>query len=394
MSTNLKHSVNAHRAMLKDMLGTELERFTGAILPVLDIREKLDEKLGEIFKRLEYCKYIYALDKNAVQLSSTINRYGADQQAVNRDRSQRPYILPVLINPSAEFHLSEAYISRNKKRPTITAIQGIFDTNGERAGFLGVDFDLRDLPHSEVLYEEPSQWRQIKGDPAIRSGLFQQQRVDSPMDRQIGHVMSVHEALMTDQGVYHVLIHFSSSRSTIWHIDDPFVYRLLTMDELSDTSIFHAYPGRKYFERNTVPASAIASVLQLFKALRFSDETIYLRSGGLNLINGKVELNFSCDGTHYLNYKEFLDQGLEFWFGPDTCPQAIQTDETSELNHARLERLVVELAAEGCIQVNRLLYELEQSKIPQKLIDFSNAEREFIYSELKSVMDVYEDVAR
>ena len=393
MSTNLKHSVNAHRAMLKDMLGTELVRFTDTVLPVLDERDRLDGQLSEIFQQLDYCKYIYALDKNAVQLSSTINRYGADEHAVNRDRSQRPYILPALINPSTEFHLSEAYISRNKKRPTITAIQSIYDSSGERRGFLGVDFDLRDLPHSEVLYEEPSQWRQIKGDPAIRSGLFQQQRVDSLLDQQIDHVMSVHEALMIDQGVHHVLIHFSSSRSTIWHIDDPFVYRLLTMDELSDTSIFHAYPGRSYFERNVVPSSAIAPILNLFKALRFSDETIYLRSGGLNLINGKVELNFSCDGTHYLNYKEFLEQGLEFWFGPDTCPQTTQTDEAGELNHARLERLIVELAAEGCSRINKLLNELEQNTIPENLANYSDAEREFIYTELKSVMEVYEDVA-
>ncbi|QLQ30473.1 MAG: hypothetical protein HZT40_01295 [Candidatus Thiothrix singaporensis] len=77
------------------------------------------------------------------------------------------------------FSLSEAYISRNKKRPSLTAIQTICDGHGQRIGFLGVDYDLRELPHSEVIYEEPSQWRQIKGDPAIRGGLFLQERVES-----------------------------------------------------------------------------------------------------------------------------------------------------------------------------------------------------------------------
>lgn len=393
MSNNLKHSISAHRAMLKEMLGTELMRFSSSILPVMYERDRLDLQLREIFDQLDYCKYIYALDENALQLSATINRYGADEQAVHRDRSQRPYILPALNDSASEFHLSEAYISRNKKRPTITAIQSVYDESGERAGFLGVDFDLRDLPHSEVLYEEPSQWRQIKGDPAIRSGLFQQQRVDSPLDQQIDHVLSVHEALMIDRGIHQVLIHFSSSRSTIWHIDDPFVYRLLTMEELSDTNIFHAYPVRSYFERNIVPASSIAPILSLFKALRFSDENIYLRSGGLNLINGKVELNFSCDGTHYLNYEEFLDQGLEFWFGPDTCPQTAGNNEANELKQAGLERLVEELASDGCARVSSLLQELEQNRTPDELTGFSSSERDFIYTELKSVMDVYGDKA-
>jgi len=46
-----------------------------------------------------------------------------------------------------------------------------------------------------------------------------------------------------------------------------------------------------------------------------SNETVYLRSLSLNLCNGMVALNFSCDGTHYLRFDEFLKRGLDFWFG-------------------------------------------------------------------------------
>ncbi|MCK7471133.1 MAG: hypothetical protein MZU95_10405 [Desulfomicrobium escambiense] len=35
-------------------------------------------------------------------------------------------------------------------------------------------------------------------------------------------------------------------------------------------------------------------VLVQFKALRFADETIYLRSGSINVMNGMVGLTFSC----------------------------------------------------------------------------------------------------
>ncbi len=387
MSNTLKHTINAQRARLKDMLGNILSQDAKELPPLLNDPDALDEHLAELFTKLELCKYLYVLDEKAVQISSTVNRFGPDEEARGRDRSDRPYMAQMK-DAKCYFSLSEAYISRNKKRPSLTAIQTICDGNGKRIGFLGVDYDLRELPHSEVIYEEPSQWRQIKGDPAIRGGLFLQERVESMMDRHIDTVLSVHEALMLDQGVHHVQIHFSSSRSTIWHVDDPYVYRILTMDELINPNICLAYPRRAYFERCIVPPSEVGKILKQFKALRFADETIYLRSGSLNLVNGKVGLNFSCDGTHYLNYDEFLAQGLEFWFGGEHFPQAIVPAEA--LDYAKLDDKIEELAARGCLQVNKLLYALEKDEIPECLQDYSKGERDYVYHELKSVMDVYE----
>ena len=394
MSDNLRRSIAAQRAVLHDLLAAELARHASEILPLLGNRQELDARLREIFRQIDYCKYVYVLDSAAVQLSSTVNRYGADAEAFNRDRSQRPYMRAAMQDPSLKFDLSEAYISRNKKRPSLTAIQAIVDADGRRVGFLGVDFDLRELPHTEVLYEEPSQWRQIKGDPAIRSGLFHQQRSNSLMDENIDHVLSLHQALMIDHGVFHALIHFSSSRSTIWHIDDPYVYHLLSMEELADTSICLAYPQRPYFERNIVPESAIAPIFRQFKALRFADETIYLRAGSLNLVNGTVSLNFSCDGSHYLNYREFLERGLDFWIGEDTFPTAVRAASPGEPDRQKLEARVEELAGEGCIAVNRLLYALERDEVPEQLAALSPLEREFVYDELRSVMDIYDSNSR
>jgi hypothetical protein len=56
-------------------------------------------------------------------------------------------------------------------------------------------------------------------------------------------------------------------------------------------------------------------VFNMFRTLRFADETVYLRAGSLNIINGMVGLNFSCDGSHYMRYDEFLEKNAEFWFG-------------------------------------------------------------------------------
>jgi hypothetical protein len=49
--------------------------------------------------------------------------------------------------------------------------------------------------------------------------------------------------------------------------------------------------------------------------LRFADETIYLRSASINIMNGMLGLTFSCDGSHYMPISEFLDRNLSFWLG-------------------------------------------------------------------------------
>jgi hypothetical protein len=387
MSDTLQNSINAHRQRLASLLSHALGQYAGEIIPLIGDADALDTHLRDIFRSIDHCKYVYVLGADGVQISSTINRFGPDDEARGRDRTERPY-MQHMQDDSIDFNLSEAYISRNKKRPSVTAVQTIRDPDGKRLGFLGVDYDLRELPHSDVIYEEPSQWRQIKGDPAIRSGLFYQQRVESLMDQHMDNVLSVHEALMLDQGVYHFQIHFSSSRSTIWHMDDPYVYRILTMDELSDPNICLAYPRRPYFERAIVPPADVGKILRQFKALRFADETIYLRSASLNIVNGKIGLNFSCDGSHYLNHDEFLAQGLEFWFGSGSFPQAVVP--ADPLDHAKLDEMIERIACRGCVQVNKLLYAVENGEVPECLQSLSETEREHVYQELKAIMDVYE----
>ncbi|HEY9149394.1 MAG TPA: hypothetical protein VIQ75_01225, partial [Gammaproteobacteria bacterium] len=55
-----------------------------------------------------------------------------------------------------------------------------------------------------------------------------------------------------------------------------------------------------------------------FKALRLADDTIYLRSASLNIMNGMLGLTFSCDGSHYMPVQDFLARDLDFWFGEGT----------------------------------------------------------------------------
>lgn len=386
-------SVKRQRELLNELLGGALTRLVRNILPHMLDKISLESYLLDSCKDLPYCKYLFVLDQQGKQITANLFKHGKDESQFGRDRSKRPYMRNVF---EQDFTLSDAYISGNKKRPSLTAIQVIRDENNERIGFLGVDYDLRELPREDKMYEEPRQWRQIKGDPAIRGGLFLQQRVESQMDTKLEDVMTILEELMLEHGVYHCQIHYSSSRVTIWHIDDPYTYRILTMDELSDTEICLAYPKRPYFDRNIVPKDDICNVFKQFSALRFADETIYLRSGSLNLVNGFVGLNFSCDGTHYLIFDDFLNRGLDFWFGvsiegtDSNTPSSTDSNKT-DLDMKRLDNLLEDIAQLGCLEVNQIIQQLDSGAIPASLKDLKLKDQQYIHNELKSVMTVYED---
>lgn len=315
MNGFLEESIRRQREMIKGMLRGTLAGVAERLLPVLGDRAAMESQLQDELAQLEYCKHLYVLDEHATQLCSNLSREGMQADQFGRNRRSRPYMQGV---DAEDFVLSDAYISKNARRPSLTAIQVIRDTDRQRRGYLGVDYDLRELPHTEGVYQEPDDWRQIKGDPAIRGGLFSQHRVDSLLDNRIDDVNALLTELFIEQGVFHGKLHYSSNRATLWLVDDPYRYRLLGIDELLDPDICLAYPRRDYTALASVPKTAIKEVFERLKTLRFADENIYLRSGSLNICNGLVGLNFSCDGSHYMQYHEFLDKDQAFWFGSIT----------------------------------------------------------------------------
>jgi hypothetical protein len=294
------------------MLVDPLRRIAGEAAHVWDDKRQLDLTLMAGLATLPYVKYLYALDPDGLQVSDNASREGLIPEDFGRDRSGRPYMAGLA--PGREMVLSEAYISLRAKRPSLTAIQRVV-RHDALLGYLGADVDLRDLPLTRKLYQEPARWHQMKGDPAIRGQLFRQRRIESQLDRHIDEVAPVIEELMTESGVFHGKIHFSSSRATIWLIDDPFRYRILGFDEIVDPDICLAYPHRPYPEDAVIPPGRIGPILDTFRHLRFADETIYLRAGSLNIFNGIVSLNFSCDGSHYIPYDQFLARDSTFWEG-------------------------------------------------------------------------------
>jgi hypothetical protein len=307
----LQQSIAQQRTDLLQVMQEPLHQLAARCHQVWNERDKLDQVLAEGLKTLPFGRTLYALDTNGIQVSSNVGADGLMPTSFGRDRSKRPYFNEVL--PITGSLLSQAYISLLGRRPSLTAVQVVRDRSGTVLGFIGTDFDLRDLPLTHKLYDEPAVWRQLKGDPSIRDTVFHQHRVESMMDQHIDIVLGVIEELMVYHGVYHVMLHFSSSRAVLWVMDDPYRYRLLDIEALNDPDMCLAYPRTTYPKDALVPRDRIRAVLELFRQLRFMDEMFYLRSGTLNLFNGIVGLTFSCDGSHYIPHEEFLGAGYDFW---------------------------------------------------------------------------------
>jgi hypothetical protein len=294
------------------LLREPLARLAASCAPLWGDRERLDEILLEGFPQIPHCTHLFVLGTDGVQISDTADRAGLLRQHYGRDRSQRPYMREEV--PAWGYLLSDAYISVEGGRPSLAALHVVRSDTGT-LGYLGAAFDLRNLPVTSELYHEPGYWRQVKGDPAIRGTVFQQVRSESPMDRNMEQALSILEELLTERGVFQCQIHFSSSQVTIWVVDDPLRYRILDRDALIDPDICLVYPIRAYPRDAVIPRADIARILKTMRALRVADETIYLRTASINLFNGMVSLTFSCDGTHYMDYLEFLLKDTAFWFG-------------------------------------------------------------------------------
>ena len=313
MGKTLQTAVARQRMLLRSRLSSPMKRLASNCAAVWPDRNALEQVLEQGLKLLPWSKYLFILDDKARQITANISHSGTLPEYFNRDRSKRPYLADSIAGE--KFSLSNAYISRNTRRPTLTATRNILAQDGSLLCYLGVDFDLRELPLTREVYRQPEQWIQMKGDPAIRGGLFMQERVESAMDKRIDEVLDLVFELIGVYGVFHAKLHLSSSRATLWLLDDPFRFRILDIEDLTDPGICLAWKQHDYPTDADIPKERVKDVFHTMRDLRFMDETIYLRAGSLNIFNGIVGLNFSCDGSHYMHWSEFLDKNVGFWLG-------------------------------------------------------------------------------
>jgi len=155
----------------------------------------------------------------------------------------------------------------------------------------------------------PKRWLQVKGDPSVRSFLFQQSRIESLFDNNLERIHEIVYQLLAFKGAFHVKVHYSSSQLTCWFADDVYRYRVYVLqevlspgflDQFRDSRIDHLKP--------VIDEASTRQILQEFKRLRTTDKTIYLRNGSINRVNGLIGMTFSCDGSHYIDHKTFFEK--------------------------------------------------------------------------------------
>ena len=316
----LEKSINKQRSFIEGLLLDPMGQLAAICATDWNDMEKLDRRLKKYLKKKtdHRCRLLYAIDAAGKQHSSNISDTMVDDAIIGQDLSHRPYLENIDVDNNTQLALSDVYIDKCTRKPCITALHSV-RLNDETVGYIAADFGLKDLPLKSVNDIQLHEWRQIKGDPSIRGTLFQQTRTRSAMDEQLDEVLDVVESLMTEQGIFHAKLHFSSSRATLWPYSDPYRYRLHVLDEIINPKVCLVYEKTPYPEEAIVAVWMVHNVLKAFKLLRDADETIYLRAASLNIMNGLVGLNFSCDGSHYMHAEEFLEKNMSFWLGKGAC---------------------------------------------------------------------------
>jgi hypothetical protein len=155
----------------------------------------------------------------------------------------------------------------------------------------------------------PYRWLQVKGDPSVRAFLFAQSRQESLFDTRIEAVHDIVRTLLAEKGAFHVKVHYSSSQLTCWFSDDAYRYRVYVREEVTDPGFTDRFPDRDVAHlKPLIDPGETPLILSEFRRLRLTDETLYLRNGSINLVNGMIGMTFSCDGAHYIDHRTFFDK--------------------------------------------------------------------------------------
>ena len=309
---SMQQAILEKKEALAASIGKPLSQLAAQCMTSWSQPERLDQLLLHEIAAIPNCEYLYAWDLEGRMVSSLVRPGDIDASWRGWDLSNRPYLKNNL--PFEGIMLSSVYQSMYSGQECITALQAV--RQGERLrGFIAADFALDKLLTDTTLIVPRPQWQQFKGDPAVRGTLFMQQRVPSRLDEHIDSVHDTIYGLITAHGIFHTKIHYSSGRCSFWLLEDPYSYRIHVVEEIIDPDISLTYPLHAYPENAVLKPPQLRVTLDEFKALRFADETIYLRSASINIMNGMLGLTFSCDGSHYMPVEEFLEKNLGFWTG-------------------------------------------------------------------------------
>lgn len=308
MNLTWKDSIYKQRKALEQILRDPFEQITGTCIPMWRHRESIENLFLVSFSRIPYCNSLYALDTNGIQISESIGRNGIQPGYLGRDRSQQPCLKDAV--PAWGFLLTDAYPGMNHRHPTFTALQVIRSCETV-LGYIGADFDLCDLPLTAGLYVEPAESRQ-----AITESFPYNPEIRLPTAESILEVtLPVLTELLGERGVFQCQIHFASSQTTVWTLEDPYRYQILDHAALAHAGTLQDYPRVPYPYNAKIPRRTIAQLMEKMKLLHMHGQSINLRHASLNIFNGKIGLISSRDDSLYVSYDDFLKRKFSGDFG-------------------------------------------------------------------------------
>lgn len=317
--TDLQQTILAKKAALSDAISPPMALLGQRCATYWPDADALDHVLVEGIDSVPSVHTLYAWDVEGIVISSLVQKSKVDPSWRGRDLSQRPYLKNHL--PFKGIMLSSVYRSMHGDRDCVTALQAV-RRDGKLLGFIAADFEIGAVAEEARQSAPVGVWQQFRGDPAVRGTVFLQSRAHSLLDEHIDAVLERIERLLCEHGIFHCKIHFSSGRCSFWLLEDPYNYRIHGVEEIVDPELCLAYPEHAYPTAAKTAPECLAAVFNQFKELRFADETIYLRSASINIMNGMIGLTFSCDGSHYMPVDEFLAKDMSFWLGTSTIASA------------------------------------------------------------------------
>ncbi len=302
--------VALQRAALEKNILRSLQPFAQQLTVDISDHVALEQRLEELKPSLDHYKSIYILDKFGVQVTANHTRDGVDRDQLGRDRSSRPYMNGMF--DGLEFRLSESYISRNRREPSITAVHAIRGDYDILKGFVGVDYDLGKLPRKHIVLADTGNTEVISEVFSLTDDM--KHELPSDIDAKCDDVMAVIAELILGHGVFHTTLHFHSNRATIWHVDSPYTYHFLGGEQLTRADTCLAYSPHTFSDKAVISASLVKPILDRFSQIR---KETYLRSASLNIHNGLVDLTFSNGASYYVPHEQFLEKDYAEWFGAD-----------------------------------------------------------------------------
>lgn len=244
-------------------------------------------------KDVPYCRRLFAVDKSGHQVTASFNRDGPGCDQRGRDLRGQPY--GASLYPKRHLVLSHLYTLPDADGYYVAALQPVMEQR-QFLGFIACEIALRDLP------------LEINAVP-----LPKQHREGDALDPYLPALFAVVEELLAVHGVFHCQIHYVSGQVQLWHRDDPYRYQLHKLTDLLVPGFCAHYPTRAYPAQALLPANQIHPLLERFHLLRCADDQVYLRVSSLNVINARIGLSFSRDGSHYFAAEDFLDKDWAFW---------------------------------------------------------------------------------